>query len=395
MATPRTHLFDTALLERHAAVMSGHRVLDLGFHDHEGAVWAAARGAAVVALRPAIDLATGVEALARERGATLEARLATVISEGDVSSFDVVQMIAPFYLGNGPVRSSFKMAARALKPNGTLWFQAHRRHGAETFVEFAAEHFADVTFVDIGIAQVRLYRATGPRPAVASESGIDAIVTGGTDHTFTVRSTTVTLRLGEGVFGARGIDPATTYLLQRAEVPEDASVLDLGCGAGPIGIALAAESRRRRVVMSDVSKAAVDLAAANAARNGITRVKVILSDGVEGLAHDRFDAILSNLPAHRGHVEDPALAARLIAGCARHVVPSGVAWFVVNRARGIEIEASRAFRAVDVVDQNGRYKVVRCEAPRGSKAGRTQPDGRSQVHWRRVPTLGGEARLVR
>jgi 16S rRNA (guanine1207-N2)-methyltransferase len=179
------------------------------------------------------------------------------------------------------------------------------------------------------------------------------------------------LRLGEGVFGARGIDPATAYLLERAEVPDDAAVLDLGCGAGPIGIVLAAESRRRRVVMSDVSKAAVDLATANASLNGITRVKVLLSDGVDGLAHDRFDVILSNLPAHRGHVEDPAVAARLIAGCARHLVPSGAAWFVVNRARRIEVEASRAFRTVDVVDQTGRYKVIRCMAPRGARAGRS------------------------
>ncbi len=370
MATPRTHLFDTALLDRHAAVSRGMRVLDLGFHDHAGAVWAASRGADVVALRPSIDLATGVETIARDRGAKLEARLATSIGDDDEGSFDVVQLIAPFYLGNGPVRSAFQMAARALRSNGTLWFQAHRRHGAETFAKIACESFTDVTQVDIGTAQVRLYRATGPHPPVRPTSGEGAIIAGGTDHTVTVRSTTVTLRLGEGVFGARGIDPATTYLLDRAEVPDDASVLDLGCGSGAIGIVLAAESRRRRVVMSDVSKAAVDLASANAARNGITRLRVLLSDGVEGLAHDRFDVILSNLPAHRGHVEDPALAARLITGCARHLVPSGVAWFVVNRARGIEIEASRAFRMVEVVDQNGRYKVVRCATPRGTRASR-------------------------
>ena len=211
MATPRTHLFDTALLARHAAIAPGNRVLDLGFHDHEGAVWAASRGATVVALRPAIDLATGVEALARERGAALEARLATALSDEDAATFDFVQMIAPFYLGNGPVHTAFAMAARALKPNGTLWFQAHRRHGAETFAKLAAQSFAEVTQVDIGTAQVRLYRATGPRLPTVTETGVEAIVTGGTDHTFTVRSTTVTLRLGEGVFGSRGIDPATTY----------------------------------------------------------------------------------------------------------------------------------------------------------------------------------------
>lgn len=386
MATPRTHLFDTALLERHAVVNRGARVLDLGFHDHAGAIWAASRGAVVVALRPSIDLATGVEALARQRGAAVEARLATSLGADDAQAFDMVQMVAPFYLGNGPVRSAFAMAARALKPEGTLWYQAHRRHGADTFARLAGTSFERVEQVDLGAGQVRLYRATGPCPSSGAEApldesrapssdspttaiGIDAGAS--TDHALAIRATTVTIRLGEGVFGARGIDPATTYLLDRADVPDDASVLDLGCGAGAIGILLAVESRRRRVVMSDVSKAAIDLATANAARNAISRIKAVLSDGFDALEHDRFDAILSNLPAHRGPIDDPALGARLIAGCARHLVPSGAAWFVVNRARTVEIEASRAFRSVEVIDQNGRYKVLKCTAPRGARAGRS------------------------
>lgn len=369
MATPRTHLFDTALLERHAAVVKGARVLDLGFHDQAGAIWAATRGAAVVAIRPSVDLATEAEAAARERGVTIDARLATALEPGDVGAYDVVLMVPPFYLGNGPVRAALSTARRALKPAGSLWFQAHRRHGADTFARIAAESFSAVSQVAIGTGQVRLYRATGPRTVPVADGGApDAIVTGTINHALSIRATTVNLQLGEGVFGARGIDPATTYLLERAEVSDDAAVLDLGCGAGPIGILLAAESRRRRVVMADVSKAAVDLATANAERNGISRIKVLLSDGVEGLGHDRFDAILSNLPAHRGPVDDPALAARLIAGCARHLVPSGSAWFVVNRARAVEIEASRAFRLVEVVDQNGRYKVLRCATPRGKRA---------------------------
>ncbi|MBU6151215.1 MAG: hypothetical protein KGR25_07170, partial [Chloroflexi bacterium] len=56
MATPQTHLYDTALLDRFARVTPQTRLLDLGYYDPAGALWAAEHGAAVTALRPSIDL---------------------------------------------------------------------------------------------------------------------------------------------------------------------------------------------------------------------------------------------------------------------------------------------------------------------------------------------------
>jgi 16S rRNA (guanine1207-N2)-methyltransferase len=232
-------------------------------------------------------------------------------------------------------------------------------------MKYARERFERVDQVGIGTHQCRLYQATGPIPATASAATADPI-----EHVLTVRQTSIRLQLGAGVFGARGIDPGTTFLLQTAEIPAGVSVLDLGCGAGAIGIHLASEDRRRRVVMTDVSQAAVELASANATRNNLDRVRVLVSDGFAAIARERFEAILSNLPAHRGPVDDPSLAEGLIRETAAHLNEDGNAWFVVNRSRGIELPAARAFRHVEIAAQNARYKVVRCASPRPTRSTR-------------------------
>lgn len=73
--------------------------------------------------------------------------------------------------------------------------------------------------------------------------------------------------------------------------------LDLGTGSGCIALSLAAEGRFRRVVATDISREALDLAAANVARVE-TRTPVELRAGfwfgpVRG---ERFDVIVSNPP---------------------------------------------------------------------------------------------------
>ncbi len=70
-------------------------------------------------------------------------------------------------------------------------------------------------------------------------------------------------------------------------------VLDLCCGSGCIGIALAV-CGNARVTAADISADALEITARNARRNGVsvTTVRSELFDGIEG----RFDLIVSNPP---------------------------------------------------------------------------------------------------
>ncbi|MGH3632040.1 MAG: class I SAM-dependent methyltransferase, partial [Sciscionella sp.] len=102
-----------------------------------------------------------------------------------------------------------------------------------------------------------------------------------------------------GVFSARGLDPGTAVLLAEAPYPEQPStVLDLGCGYGPITFTLAKRCAECRVFAVDVNTRALRLVRANAAELGTAGVRACLPEEVPPQL--RFAAIYSNPPIRIG-----------------------------------------------------------------------------------------------
>jgi release factor glutamine methyltransferase len=89
-------------------------------------------------------------------------------------------------------------------------------------------------------------------------------------------------------------------LLSVLAVPEDeVSILDLGTGSGAIALAIARERPHLRVVATDLSAAALDVARRNAQRLGIGNVEFRQGDLFTPLGqddHGKFDLVLSNPP---------------------------------------------------------------------------------------------------
>ncbi len=362
--TQRYHL---PLLDRHVALSPGARVLELGYYDPGAALWAARRGAGVVALRPTLDQVQEVEAAAREARVTgLEVRLAIHPEPSEQGTFDVALLLAPYFLGNAAVREAFATVAAALKPEGILYVQVHRRRGGETFIRMAAELFKNVELLGMGGGQRRLYRAAGPQTsALAMPAAAD---TQRQTLKLTLGGLVLHLRMAAGVFGSHRVDPASRLLLETVQLGRRARVLDLGCGAGVIGLTLAALHPDAQVTLVDISHPAVEVARENAQLNRLQNVTVLLSDGYSALEGQRFDAIVANLPAHRGHHADLATAERLIAGAPEHLRAGGAAWFVAGKALPLERTAARAFRQVRLAASDGRYKVLHCTEPQGRAA---------------------------
>jgi release factor glutamine methyltransferase len=119
-------------------------------------------------------------------------------------------------------------------------------------------------------------------------------------------------------------------------------VADLGTGSGAIALALARERPEWRIVATDLSSDALDVARANRRRLDAGNVELRQGSWCEPLAGERFDAIVSNppyiapgdpaLPALRHEpvqalvAEDEGYAALFaIAACARgHLLPGGL-----------------------------------------------------------------------
>ena len=94
--------------------------------------------------------------------------------------------------------------------------------------------------------------------------------------------------------------PETELLVELAltRIPpaRPARIADLGTGSGAIALAIARERPQSRVVATDASLSALDVARRNAARHHIANVEFRCGNWFAPLAGDNFDLIASNPP---------------------------------------------------------------------------------------------------
>ena len=179
--------------------------------------------------------------------------------------------------------------------------------------------------------------------------------------TFPAAGRELTLTASAGVFSASRLDPGTAVLLRKAPLPRRAgTLLDLGCGYGPIAAALATSAPSATVYAVDVNTRALDLVRENAARLGATdRIVPATPDQVP--ADVRFDEIWSNPPIRIGK---PALHELLDTWLPR-LVPGGVAWLVVQRNLGADSLATwlagRGYEVERYASQKG-YRILTLHA---------------------------------
>jgi release factor glutamine methyltransferase len=95
--------------------------------------------------------------------------------------------------------------------------------------------------------------------------------------------------------------------LARLPVGRASRVLDLGTGSGAIALAVAHERPEAIVTAVDLDARTLAVAAKNAARLGLARVRFLRSDWFSAMAGETFDFIVSNPPYVAE--DDPHLAA--------------------------------------------------------------------------------------
>ncbi|HTY50585.1 MAG TPA: peptide chain release factor N(5)-glutamine methyltransferase [Steroidobacteraceae bacterium] len=190
--------------------------------------------------------------------------------------------------------------------------------------------------------------------------------------------------------------PETELLVERVLAllaPAAARIADLGTGSGAIALALAAERRGWQVTASDASRAALEVARANAARLGL-EVEFLHGQWFGPLGERRFDAIASNPPyVAAGDAALATLAAEpyvaltpgpdaltalrhLIGGAPAHLMDGG--WLALEhgatQAAAVRAElVARGFRHVrSHRDLAGHERVSEGQWP-GAHAGPAQP----------------------
>jgi 16S rRNA (guanine1207-N2)-methyltransferase len=151
-----------------------------------------------------------------------------------------------------------------------------------------------------------------------------------------------------GVFSPKEIDEGTRLLLNHLSVEEDFDCLDLGCGYGPIGLWMARKSPKGSTLLLDKDFVAIEHVKANIALNKIDNASATLSNGLSALKDQKFDLIVSNIPAKVGN--DMLYLFQYDA--LHHLKPGGQ--FVVVTVNGLRQFCKRTFNEVF-----GNYKKVK------------------------------------
>ncbi len=130
------------------------------------------------------------------------------------------------------------------------------------------------------------------------------------------------------LFSTFEIDVGTDLLLRTLEpTTAPTRILDLGCGAGILGIVLARRYPEARLVLADKDLLAVRYARHNAELNGVAeRMQILGSVGISDVPPEAYDLILSNIPAKIG---DTAIESEFLLAPLAHLRPGGEYWFVV------------------------------------------------------------------
>ena len=170
-----------------------------------------------------------------------------------------------------------------------------------------------------------------------------------------VAGLTLSFETDAGVFSKGELDPGSRLLIESMP-PLSGRVLDLGCGWGAVGVALARLNPGLQLVMSDVNERALALAASNARRNGVEAV-TCLSDGfdaVEGL----FDHVVTNPPIRAGK----AVIYGLFAASCERLKPGGTLTIVIRTQQGAPSALKflkETFSQADDVARGGGYRILR------------------------------------
>jgi 16S rRNA (guanine1207-N2)-methyltransferase len=146
-----------------------------------------------------------------------------------------------------------------------------------------------------------------------------------------VRGRDYRVQVASGTFSPGGLDRGTRVLLDTVPAPTAGGVaVDVGCGWGPITLALASEAPDASVYAVDVNSRARDLTAINARNAGCHNVTVIAPEDFPDTL--TIDTLWSNPPIRIGK---KALH-ELLATWLHRLSQDGNAWLVVAKNLGAE-----------------------------------------------------------
>ena len=262
-------------------------------------------------------------------------------SQEPAATMDCAILSMLYQPGNAWIHYGLALAAYALRPGGYLYVAGAKDRGITTIARRMQERFGNVETLEIHKGQrvVRAQQLANALPS-AKPSADDLL---------------------HAVFAQGKLDEGTHLLIEALDIHDEDDALDIGCGAGYLGLHIARLAERGSVTMVDASLAAVTMAQRSVEQSdmaGSRNIRVLPGDGVQTVSSQRFDLVVTNPPFHSGGIQTTDIAERFIRGAAQVLRPGGRFYLVANRFLKYEPVIRECFGKVKEVGGDGRYKVL-------------------------------------
>ncbi len=163
------------------------------------------------------------------------------------------------------------------------------------------------------------------------------------------------------VFSKKGVDFGSMLLIETILNENKnfrGSILDLGCGYGPLGVIAAKILKNSFVTMCDVNERALELSKMNAKENKVDeRIKVIASSAFENIK-DSYDIIMTNPPIRAG--KDVVFS--FYEGAYVHLNNGGKLYVVIQKKQGApstKAKLESLFGNCEIADKKSGYFILR------------------------------------
>ncbi|WTE73509.1 methyltransferase [Streptomyces sp. NBC_01615] len=163
-----------------------------------------------------------------------------------------------------------------------------------------------------------------------------------------------------GVFCADRLDIGTRFFLQHLPRSRGAErVVDLGCGNGVLGTAVALANPEAEVLFVDESYQAVASAEATYRANAQGDAEFRVGDGLTDVPDGSVDLVLNNPPFHSHQATTDTTAWRMFSEARRALRPGGELWVIGNRHLGYHLKLRRLFGNSELVAGDAKFVILR------------------------------------
>ncbi len=192
---------------------------------------------------------------------------------------------------------------------------------------------------------------------------------------FQLKSHNLTIKGMPGVFSRDGLDMGARVLLEHLPTTHvGQKLIDLGCGTGILGTAVASQNPSLEIVFCDESWLATESARRTFICNNPTKnddssqannnATFLTTNCLQGLEDNHFDFVLCNPPFHQQNVQTLSIANQMFKQSSKKLTATGELRVVANRHLKYRPLLTSYFNSVEIVSKDPKFVVWLAKSPK-------------------------------